>query len=186
MFGGNRTAQRQHDAVHGFVHVPPAGEELRLVRPHRLGNIVMDVAVAQMAEGADTGARDGSKNRLFRRRHELRYSGNRDGDIVLDGAALRLLRIRHALAHVPQCLTLGFGGGDHGILDQPGLKTTLQQQLHHRIRRLGRIGGGDVDECVPVMGLFQGIAHAGNMSGGKLHANPWHELEAGQRRAAEV
>ncbi|MNY39491.1 hypothetical protein D3C86_1741750 [compost metagenome] len=59
--------------MHDLVHIPPAAEEFGLVGTDRLGNIVMDIAVTQMAEGTDARARDGGENRLFRRRHEFRY-----------------------------------------------------------------------------------------------------------------
>ncbi|MNL32949.1 hypothetical protein D3C87_1548330 [compost metagenome] len=94
--------------MHDLVHIPPATDEFSFVRTNRLGNIVVDVAIAQMAEGADAGAGNGGKNGLFRRCHEFRYLRHRNGNVVFDRAAFRLLRIRHAFAHMPERLTLRF------------------------------------------------------------------------------
>ena len=48
---------RVHDVVHDAVEALPFGEERRLVHADRLGQVEVDVAVAEMAEGADPQAR---------------------------------------------------------------------------------------------------------------------------------
>ena len=50
VLGGDRAAHSQHDLVHDRVHLVPAGDEGGRVGADRLADIVVDVAVAEMAE----------------------------------------------------------------------------------------------------------------------------------------
>ena len=50
VLGRDRAAVFQHDVEHDLVHVMPALEERGLVGADRLGDVVVDVAVAEMAE----------------------------------------------------------------------------------------------------------------------------------------
>ena len=59
---GNGTAEGQYDAVDDCVHVTPAGDKVRFVGSDRLGYIVMNIAIAQMAKGADTCTGQGLQN----------------------------------------------------------------------------------------------------------------------------
>ena len=105
---------------------------------------------------------------------------------MLDRTALGLLRIRHALAHVPDRLLLRFRAGDGCILDQAGLIALLEQRRHHPLGRLGRIRGGDIDQHIPGMRRLQRISHAGDMARREFDAEARHQLETGQRRAAQA
>ena len=68
-------AKLAYDGVDHGVHFVPAGEERRLVHPHGLADIVVDVAVAQMAERERPAARDQRRHRRARPREELRDGG---------------------------------------------------------------------------------------------------------------
>ncbi len=105
---------------------------------------------------------------------------------MLDRAAFRLLRLRHAFAHMPERLLLRDRRGDRGVLDQAGSKPCSSSAVHHPLGRLRRIRRRDVDQHIPGMRRFQRIAHAVDMLGGELDAEPRHQFEAGQRRAAEA
>ncbi len=105
---------------------------------------------------------------------------------MLDGAALRLLRIRHAFAHMPERLRLSDRGGNYRVIHQPFLKTLFKQPLHHGFRRCGRVIGGDIDQHIPRVRGGQRVAHAGNMPRGEINADARHQFEPGQRCAAEI
>src|SRR5690349_20961109 len=72
VLGRDRAAMRKHPSMHDMVHLVPAGDEGVLVGAERLGNIVMNIAVAHMAEGADAGARHRRHDSFFGLGHEMR------------------------------------------------------------------------------------------------------------------
>src|SRR5689334_23137695 len=53
MLCGNRTVMGKHQSMHDMVHLVPAGDEGILIGSNRLRDVVVDVAVAHMAEGTD-------------------------------------------------------------------------------------------------------------------------------------
>ena len=83
-------------------------------------------------------------------------------------------------------LVLEVKGGGVRVDDQSGLEPLFQQRLHHCVGGFGGVGSRDVDQRIPWVGLRQRVAHAVDMPRGELDADPRHQLEPGQRRAAEV
>ncbi|MNU03058.1 hypothetical protein D3C72_2469600 [compost metagenome] len=79
----------------------------------------MDIAVAEVAEGADSRIGDESHHRRIGLGEEARHARHRHRHVMLDRPALGLLRLRHAFTQVPEGLLLGERRGDHGVLDQP-------------------------------------------------------------------
>ena len=107
---------------HRVVHLVPARQEFRLVGADRLGDVVVDVAVAEMAERHRPRAGDQlSTTAAFASRDESRHRGDRHRDVVLDRAAVVLLRLAEVLADAPERLRLVEALGDGGVVDQTAL-----------------------------------------------------------------
>src|SRR5258707_11074629 len=86
----------------GLVHFVPPGEERLRVGADRLADVVMNVAVAEMAERHRPAARDQRFDGLAGVMQEIRNRGDRDRDVVLDRAAFALLRLGENLAQMPE------------------------------------------------------------------------------------
>ena len=85
----------------GGVERLPIAQEDRAIHAGRLADIVVDVAVAEMAERHRPRAGDHQLDKLIGARDELRHPRHRHGDVVLDGAAFVLLHLAHQLAQPP-------------------------------------------------------------------------------------
>ena len=107
VLGRDRAAHPQHDREHDRVDLVPARQEVRGVAADRLADIVMDIAVAEMAERHRPRARDQLHHRGIGLRDEGGHGGDRHRDVVLDRAAFRLLRRRHLVAQLPERLRAG-------------------------------------------------------------------------------
>src|SRR5271166_1677347 len=93
VFGGDRAAELLHDREYRSVDLVPALEIVRLVGADRLGDVVMDIAVAEMAERHRPRPGNNRGDRRRRLLKERRHRRDRDGDIVLDRAAGMALRL---------------------------------------------------------------------------------------------
>src|SRR3546814_2382901 len=80
----------------------PAREVGRAFGALRLRQVEMNVAVADVAEGHRADARHHRLDQRRGARDELRHPGDGHRDVVLDGAALALLRLDVAFADVPE------------------------------------------------------------------------------------
>ena len=136
VFGGIRAAEARDDSVHDLVHRVPAIEKGLLVGADRLRHVEVDIAVAEMAEGDDAGPRLEGFDRRRRLPDQGRHEADRDGHVVLDRAALLALRVRQALAQLPEIRALLERGGDRSVLDDARLE-----------RRLERAGEGFVESA---------------------------------------
>src|SRR3954467_4677936 len=58
VFGGDRAPHPQHDREHDFVDLVPARHEIGGVAADRLADVVVDIAVAEMAERHRPRSRD--------------------------------------------------------------------------------------------------------------------------------
>src|SRR3546814_20284480 len=89
---------------------------------HALGRLdmVMDVAVAEMAEGqrADAGEGGGEAARILG--NEARHQVHRDADIVLERRAVGALRLRNRIAPAPEGLATRLVLGTDHVADQRG------------------------------------------------------------------
>ena len=95
----------------------------------RLAHIVVDIAVAEMAEGHGTRAGDHQLDELIGAGDELRHAGDRHGDVVLDRAAFVLLHLAHQLAQTPQLVLLRERRRDHRVADLACLDAFAEQRL---------------------------------------------------------
>ena len=68
-------------------------KECSLVRANGLGDVKVDIAVAQMTEGHGTAARNGGFNGTRCPFQKGWHISNRHGNIVLDGAAFVFLHL---------------------------------------------------------------------------------------------
>jgi hypothetical protein len=117
VLGGDRSAHPQHDLEHHGVDLVPARQEIGGVAADRLADIVVDVAVAEMAERHRPRARNQLDHGGIGFRDEIGHGGDRHRDVVLDRAAFRLLRRRHFVAQLPERLALAQIRRDHGVVD---------------------------------------------------------------------
>jgi hypothetical protein len=167
VFGGNRAAELERDLVAtACANSSPSRQELRLGHADGLGDIVVDVAVAEMADrqrprlGTDRRLGAGNKGG---------DGGDRHGDVVLDVAALALLRQRKGLAQAPEVPRLRQRAGECGIvydarfaglLFAGRLQDVDQQPLGRAVRLQPRC----LEQNISGMGAGEGVARAGDVS----------------------
>src|SRR3546814_2436614 len=89
----------------------------------------MNVAVADVAEGHRADARHHRLDQRRGARDELRHPGDGHRDVVLDGAALELLRLDDAFADGPERRGLARVGSERRVADQPVLDGCRQELL---------------------------------------------------------
>ena len=143
-----------HDSVHYSTHLIPARKVSVLVHVCGLAEVEVQVAVAHMAERHGSDARDqlchGSQG-LLDEAWDVRH---RYRDIVLDAAALALLRLRNRLAQLPQCRCLGRAAGQSRVGNQ-----AVVQCLSHECLGRGACNR-QVDQHVPRRSGCQRIQRA--------------------------
>src|ERR1700691_2923566 len=101
VFGRDRSAVFLHDREDGGVYFIPAFEKIRLVGADRLADVVVDIAIAEMAERqrARTGyQRDDRRVRVL---EEGRHCCDWHRYVVLDRASGMTLRLAEHLANAP-------------------------------------------------------------------------------------
>src|SRR6185503_3002444 len=105
-----------------------------LVHPRRLGEIEMDVAVAEMAERD----RDDSRHKLRDRRastlDKIRHPLHRHRNIVLDRAPGMFLDFAHSMPHAPEESRLIKRGGNRRIPDDTAFEASREHLLKERPR----------------------------------------------------
>src|SRR5262249_16425122 len=130
VLGGDRAAQAERYFVNHAIDLVFAGRVSLGIRPDRLSQVVVDVAVAEMAEGADADAGHRLRAHPTRLLEDLRHLADGHRDVVADARAFRLLRIRDRLAQLPERLRLRAALGDraveHGALLHPRREPRLQ------------------------------------------------------------
>ena len=132
VLGADRAAEIEHDLVHGGVQRLPIRQEHGPLHARRLADIVVDIAVAEMAERYRARARDHQLDQPIGAGHELRHPGHGHGDVVLDAAAFFLLHLAHQLAQAPQRLALRQRRGDDRVGDLARLETLAEQGFGKR------------------------------------------------------
>ena len=175
MLGGNRAAHLRDDGVDDGICLVPARQKGLLVGADRLRDVVVNVAVAQMAEGHRPGARHGLRNGCARRGDEVRHARDGHRDIVLDRAAFQLLHVGHQFAQAPEISGLLERACQRGVFDQAvaqcHLKQAQQARASFRLR-------GELDQHIPVMCRGQRLACLGAMFQRIVDADAWHELKS--------
>ena len=136
----------------------------------------MDVAVSDVAEGADPGTRveafDGGRGLV----QKFGDPGDGNRDVVLPATAFWPLGRGLFLAHLPEGGALGIVLGDGGVVDQAGLEGVGQQPLQGRIGRTG-LARDQFDQDVPGRRAVQRLAGVGDVGEDEAHADPLHQLE---------
>ncbi len=141
-----------------------AALEQRLV-----AHVVVQIAVADVAEAEDRFARIGLRQRGARALDEFGHLRDGDRDVVLDVGELRL---RHGFADRPKCLRFGLVLGHHGVCRQIGVERSLQQL----VQCLARAAVVELHQHLPGAAR-QRIAH--------LPAMAEHGVDAGSRKQLE-
>src|SRR5262249_23178117 len=88
------------------------------VSADRLGDVVVNVPVAKMAEGNGPAARDHGLNRSSGLSDEIRHRVYRDRNVVLDRSTLVFLGVRDVLTNEPKGIGMFEARRDGRILDQ--------------------------------------------------------------------
>ncbi len=166
--------------VHDAVEAMPFGEEGLGVHAHGLAEVEVDVAVADMPEGAHAKARHFGLAGRTRLDQEIRDTADRHGDIVLDRGTFMLLVFGKRLSQMPEGGRLLVAGGDGGILDfahfQSGFHDFQQQRLQLRVR----LGAREFHEGVGCVLPRERIARTRRMAGDNLKAKTGDDLEGGE------
>ena len=110
----------------------PARHEVGCVAADGLADIVVDVAVAEMAERHRTRARNEFHHRRIGFLDEGGHGGDRHRDVVLDRTAFRLLRGRHFIAEFPEPRALGKIRRDHRVVDDAFLHALGEDGFQRR------------------------------------------------------
>src|SRR6266480_6227870 len=117
VLGGNRSGHPQHDVEYHRIDLVPARKKIRRVAANGLADIIMDIAVAEMAERHRPRARYQLYYRGIGLFDEIRHRGDRHRNVVLDRAAFWLLRSGHFIAQLPERHTLAEVCRNHGVID---------------------------------------------------------------------
>ena len=92
----------------------------------------MDVAVAEMAEGARRRTRESGLDLGRGRLHEARHVGDGHGNVVSQRRAVGALRFGEGIADPPESVGLRLVGCDHCILDQALFQSLAKKRLQHQ------------------------------------------------------
>ena len=151
VLGADRAFEIEHDLMHRRIQRLPIGEEHIAVHRHRLAHIVMDVAVAEMAERHRPGARDHQLDELVRARDEFRHSrhGTATSCLMLPPScfctSLIISRKRHSsCACVSEPAT-------HGVGDLSGLDRLAEQRLGERRQASAFARARQLEQHIPIM-----------------------------------
>src|SRR5262249_28765350 len=127
----DRAAVFLHHREHGGVDLVPTREELLLIGADRLIDIVVNVAIAEMAEGQRPRPGNERGHRSVGVTDESRRGGDRDGNIVLDRAAGEALHLAEHFAYAPKRLALFDAVGDGGVAYEPALQPLGEHRFEH-------------------------------------------------------
>ena len=101
VFGRNRTAKAVDLVMHDAVDRILVGQEIAVRHAGRRRHVVVQVAVAQVAEAHELAAGEGRCQGRIRDGDEIGDAGNRQRDIVLDVLARLRLRQRDVFTQLP-------------------------------------------------------------------------------------
>src|SRR5690242_3881998 len=104
-------------------------EELGFIGGRWLMDVVMNIAVTDMAERVWPNTRHPSFDRGVCAGDESRDFAHRYGDIVLNAGAFEFLRLDQAFANAPEIARLRAAFGDNAVLDEPGFHTVRKETL---------------------------------------------------------
>src|SRR3546814_7801413 len=137
----------------------------------------MNVAVADVAEGHRADARHHRLDQRRGARDELRHPGDGHRDVVLDGAALELLRLDDAFADGPERRGLARVGSERRVADQPVLDGCRQELLQALAQGAVGAAGSELDQHVPAAAPGERVLDAGDVLQGEVEADARDQLE---------
>ena len=157
MLGAEAAAEVADHCVHRVHDVVAAGQEGRGVHAHRLFQVHVDVAVAQVAERHRPDAGDQLAAGLRRTPDQLRHFGDRHRDVVLHAGAFALLRFRVLLADAPNLRLLRRAFGDGSVQHLAALHRLLQHGFQQVAQPGLGPGAGQVHQHVVVVPALQRV-----------------------------
>ena len=140
VFGADAPAHFHHHIVDDAMEFLRAVQECRPVRVHGLGEIVMNVAVSNMAKGAETDPGHYRRERGVRLLDELRRPGNRHRNVVLDARAFAGLGFGNTLPETPERQGPAFVFGEDGVRYSAGFQRAAEDMLDFAPKILIRPG----------------------------------------------
>src|SRR6516162_10695487 len=126
VFGADRTRELAYNAVDDVVELLPARNIGMPVGAFRLGQVEMDVAVADMAKGHWSDPRQSLADQVSGAVDEVGDPADRHRDIVLDRARI-ILRFDNRLADMPELLCLRPALGDDPVADETFFERLAKQ-----------------------------------------------------------
>jgi hypothetical protein len=184
MLGRKTAAHAVHDVMDDVADLVPAGEEFGPVCTIGLGQIVVHIAVAHMAERDRADARTGLGDGGIGLPDEFGHGRDRHRDIVLDARTFGLLGQHHGFAKEPHLLSLSFRLSNDRVDDQAVLECRAQKRFHD-ITKIGiGIAAFKLDQRAPVMGFVEEIDGAVDMAHGNLDRDPRDQLKTRHRVGA--
>ena len=179
MLGADRAIHLRHDVVDDAVHLLALGGEGRPVPVFRGNRVVVDVAIADMAEAAGADAGIGLLQRQIGALDEFGDARQRHRDIVLDADAGQLLRLSQLLADRPQLLRLVAGGGNHRIGYQLLLDGLGQRFLQRLLQRARGTLPRHLGQHIPGMDFGQRVVMAVQRVENEIETAALQQLETG-------
>ncbi|WKT97695.1 alpha-amylase family glycosyl hydrolase [Micromonospora soli] len=142
--------------------------------------VVVQVAVADVAVRHDPDARDQLPECPVGAGQERRDAADRHADVVLEAGAFMVLRFRDAFAQRPEGSGLCRAGGDDRVRHHPRPDRVAQRRLEYAVEAGGGQRVVQLHQGVPGMPLAEGVPGAGRVAQHEPQALPGHDLEAGQ------
>ena len=164
-----------HQIVHDAIHGPGAGDEFGVGLGIGARQVVMQVAVADVAKADDAHLRKCGKQGGIGARDEFGDARDRHGDVVLDRDALDLLRLGNILAQGPQRGRLRLAGSDRRVSDDAVLGRALQRLFQRRGEIVAR--AGKFDQRLPCRFAGERVARARNVSEHQFQRGTADDLE---------
>src|SRR3546814_603082 len=143
----------------------------------RLRQVEMNVAVSYVAEGHRADARHHRLDQRRGARDELRHAGDGHRDVVLDGAALELLRFDDAFADGPEGRGLALAGGQRRVAHRAVLDGGGEELLQALAQRAVGAAGGELDQHVPAAAPGERVLDAGDVLQGEVETDARDQLE---------
>src|SRR6516164_6519835 len=179
VFGADRAGELAHNAVDDVVELLPACNISMPVRTFGLGQVKMDVAVADMAKGHRSDPWQSLGNQVRGAVDEVGDPADRHRDIVLDRARI-ILRFDNRLADMPELLCLCPALGDDPVADETFFKRYAEQYLQQPADPALPPARRHFKEHVPRIWRVERIDGAGNVDEGEFESSPRDQLEGCQ------
>src|SRR5580704_6590385 len=179
VLGADRPVKLTHHTVNDVVELLPAREIRGGVGAFRLGQVEVDVAVADMAEGHRLDAGQPFGHRGGGAGYKVGDPVDRYRDVMLDRARIEL-RLDNRLADLPEFPGLRAALGDDAVRNQVLFERCLKQPLQKRADAALGLARRHFEQDVPGMGCRQRIDRPGHAYQRQIERRAWDQLEGGQ------